>query len=250
MQITAYIIDDEPGAVEQLQSYISRIPFLNLVGSNTNPVVAADEIGRLKPQILFCDIDMPAVSGLTLLSNINQINNWGCYLVIVSGHRDYGIDGYDLNVRDFLLKPYTFEDFWKKMNKASGLIKPEESIAPYAHANPALNEKLVIYALPDGITPVPVLLHEIDYIESIQNHVTVHYANARVTTRRTLKSMLGALPAGYFIQVHQSFIVARHKIKHYTADTIILSGGQQLKIGTSYRDPFFKLMQQQQQYLI
>jgi two-component system, LytTR family, response regulator len=238
MILTTYVIDDEQAAITKMAEYIDRIPYLQLAGSSTNPIAAVEEIKALQPQIVFCDMDMPDVSGLVVLDAINAVNTWDCYFVIVSGHRDYAVEGYDRNVKAFLVKPCSFEKFFTAMEKARTLIKP------VAHNNDdGLPEgTLIVYPVTDPGNKVEIPLCQISYIESNLNHLTIHYAGHQLTTRLSLKQILEKLPQEHFIKVHQSYIVSFNKVSACEKEHIILKDGSCIKIGVSYRDALFARM--------
>jgi two-component system, LytTR family, response regulator len=236
MPITAYLIDDEQIAIDNLLSYIGRIPEIVVAGYTTNPLKGFEEIKQRKPQLIFCDIDMPDITGFELIAELKKLKEWECLIIISSGHREYGVEGFMLEVFDFLLKPTGFSRFWQVIERAKKVLtatNEEPGLLP-----PALSEYITIIPVGEGERKQErIRLGDIVYIESQKNNIAI-YRNqyAPVITRSSLKAILEILPPDCFLQVHQSYIAGLYYVMHYKYDVVMLKGNHQIKIGSSFRE--------------
>lgn len=222
MKLSCIIVEDEPVARDILRQYISELDFLDLVGEFDNGVSAISFLREETVDLLFLDINMPKLSGIDLIKSLSNPPK----TILTTAYSEYALDGYELDVVDYLLKPFSFERFLKAVNKASGQIEKEQSSSE--------SQPLIIKA--DGKT-YRVAEHEILFVESLGDYVTLHTSTEKLTFNQTLKSFLDKLSQDDFIRVHKSFVVSLSKIS-YVEGNMISIGEKEIPIGNAFKDKF------------
>ncbi|MDR1810419.1 MAG: LytTR family DNA-binding domain-containing protein [Prevotella sp.] len=226
-------IDDEPLALKLLAHYCSRISFVQLLGAYTDPLEGISYIRSMQPDLIFLDIRMPDFSGI----NIAQVLDKKTLIIFTTAHKEYAVEGFDLDVVDYLLKPFGFERFLKACNKA----KQRFSLA----SKPPVAE-----TLSDGDTLVfkynyqniCLPLHSILYIEACNNYIRIVTPDKVYMPTMTMKTIRKLLPETEFIRLHKSFIVAVGKIKSFNSEQVI-TDYRQIPVGRSYRKDFLEQME-------
>jgi two-component system LytT family response regulator len=223
-KIRCIIVEDEPLAVKVLVDYISQVPFLELQGSFKDAILATEYLREHETDLIFLDIHLPKLKGMAFLKTLTHPPA----VIITTAYHQYAVEGFNLNVTDYLLKPIEFERFLvavSKVNTGKGGI-------PGATASPELKDHLFLQA---NKKKIKVLLDEILYIESQLEYIKI------VTARRTFLSKMGTreieslLPPSRFRRIHRSFIVSLNKIDSYSADSVEVNGVS-IPVGRSYRD--------------
>jgi DNA-binding LytR/AlgR family response regulator len=229
--IRCLAIDDETPALDILEDNIRQVPFLQLVAKCKNAYAAIETLQQEPVDLLFLDIEMPGISGLSLLKSLSNRP----MVVFITAYRNYAVEGFDLDVLDYLVKPVSFERFVKAVNKAleyQGFRQKEES------PNPNFPDFLFVHT---EYQLTKVFIHEISYIEGLRNYIRIHLtASARpLLSKLSLKAIEERLPAGKFARVHKSFIVFLDKI-HSIRNDIIRIGDRDIPLSRSFREDFFK----------
>lgn len=217
--INCIIIDDEPLAREGIKDYVSRIPFLNLTDSFEDPLKAADVIE--KADLVFLDIEMPAISGLEYLSSLAHPP----LTIIITAYPNHAVKGYELNALDYLLKPVPFERFLKACNKAKEYYeykKGSSGAADYFFVKSDLKHEKII-------------LNDILFIESMQNYVAIHTVKEKHIVHMTMKYLEDMLPVSKFVRIHRSYIVALGHIDNIEGN-IIRVGNHHLPISRDNKE--------------
>ena len=220
------VIDDEPLVRELLEDNIRQIPFLEWVRSCKNALEATEALQTTPVDLLFLDIQMPRVNGLQFLRALTQPP----LVVLVTAYEQYALEGFNLHVADYLLKPFAFERFLRACNRAHELFRLQQTGAPAAPAPPADFFVNVEYAL------VKVVVDDILYIEGVKDYIKIYLqSSARpVLTRMTLKAMEERLPPPAFIRTHKSFLVAVSKITTIKRDLVCI-GSTEIPVSGSYK---------------
>lgn len=222
---TCVIIDDEPLAINLLKSYVYQSGMLNLVSTFTSPVKSISFFEKNDVDIVFIDIQMPKFTGLELIKKIHPKPKF----IITSAYREYALDGFELDVLDFLVKPISYERFLKAISKLgavnNSIIQKEEPSAKFIF----IREKKRM---------TKVLLDEIIFLESQKDYIKILTASGELITRGTISYYEEWLPKTQFIRVHRSFIISISKIKHYTEEDIELHSGVTIPLGDLYRKSF------------
>jgi DNA-binding LytR/AlgR family response regulator len=240
MTHTCIIVEDEPLARSLMENYIQKVPYLHLVQSFSNPLKALEYLRENTVDILFSDIQMPEITGITLLKILQKKP----LIILTTAYSEYAIEGYELDVLDYLLKPITFERFLKSVEKATlrlngnllpktpeknvsenfPLIVPTESIQPFIF-------------MKDGTKLVKIRLNEIMYIEGLKDYVTIYTLQQKIVSLQTIKSLESTLPEKQFIRIHNSYIVALEWIEAIQREKVQI-GKVFLPISDTYRKAF------------
>jgi len=224
-----YIIDDEPYAIDSLSGYVLDSKALTLSGSSTDTMVALDEIKALgNIEIVFLDVDMPVLSGIEvakLLSNNISI-------IFTTAHCRYAVEGFDLAVSDFLLKPISLPRFLKSVEKVKklriGLTYEDETPIKSLFINPGIKGKIL-----------RVRLNDIIYVEGLKNYVIIFINDkTKIITYLTMGEIQSSLPDRLFLRIHKSHIINRNHIVSIEGNQVKMDINLNLPIGLSYRESF------------
>jgi len=233
--IRCLVVDDEPFARDVLRRYMALLPSLELCGECGNAIEALSFLQQQPVDLLFLDIHMPQLKGIDLLkilSNPPQV-------ILTTAHAEYALEGYELDIVDYLLKPIQFERFLKAVTKAFHVTKPLTNLSPAPTANEEKKEAY-IYLRADR-KMVKVLLHDIFYIESMKDYVKVFTANGVIITKQSITAMEAMLPEQAFIRTHRSFIASVSRIKSFTSELIEIEKAE-IPIGKLYRNNVLKIL--------
>lgn len=221
--VNCLVVDDEPLAREAIVNYIARIPDLKLIGECENALQAMQELRNNKVQLIFLDIEMPEIDGISFLKSIKNIPG----VIFTTAYRDYAVDAFELDVIDFLLKPISFERFLKAIDK---FYQKNES--------PAIDQfeksgTKTINVKADRKT-YKIDVSEILYIESLKDYVKIVCENETIITHKTISYYEELLHNNGFVRIHRSFLVAKSKIQSFDAETIYLAQ-KELPISRTYK---------------
>lgn len=220
------IVEDEPLAAEVLQDYISQVPFLELRAVCADAIYAMEVMQKEKIEAVFLDIHLPRLKGLDFIKTLSHPPQ----IIITSAYRDYAIEGFELNVTDYLVKPINFNRFLAAVNKLrsqspqiiAGNMTAPSAERPYLFFN--VNKKRI-----------KVYLDEILYIESKREYIDIVTKSRSLLTKLPLGEVEELLTKNNFIRVHRSFIVAKQKIDAFTAAGIEIDG-KEIPIGRNYKE--------------
>ncbi|HEX6179880.1 MAG TPA: LytTR family DNA-binding domain-containing protein [Chitinophagaceae bacterium] len=229
------VIDDEPLAIQLLENHIAKVSFLELASTFSNPMEALISINSRPVDLIFLDIQMPQLNGIhfmQLLQNRAQV-------IITSAYQEYAIDGFEHNVIDYLLKPISFERFYKAVEKAHNLKNPAQKIDRSQELQPATGGYIFVKV---ETKMVRVELDDILFIEGLKNYVSIMTKSQRIITLQVMKQLEEILPPNRFIRVHKSYIVAMDKISSIERQEITIND-RIIPIGITYQEHFFKLLE-------
>ena len=210
-KITCLIVDDEPVAREILVSYLEKIPSLHLVKSCKNAMEAFEVINNEQIDLLFLDINMPEVSGLSLAKLIPKNSN----VIFTTAYREYAVEGFDLKAVDYLLKPIAFDRLLKAVNTFFAISKVVEVVSETEKQKTA-----EFFFVRSDRKMVKINFNEILYIESIGDYVKIYQRINTIITRETISNIEVKLPQSNFIRIHRSYIVALNAIESYTNEFV------------------------------
>lgn len=219
-KIRCIIIEDEPLAVKILSDYISEVPFLELQGAFKDAIRATDFLRDNDTDLLFLDIHLPKLKGMAFLKTLTEPPA----VIITTAYHQYAVEGFDLNVTDYLLKPIEFERFLVAVNKVKTAQKREE-----------IQEVKDFIFLTMQKKKVKILFSEVLYIESQREYIKVVTVKGEYISKMGTQEIETLLPGSLFKRVHRSFIVSVRRIDSYTAEVIEV-GGVAIPIGRGYRD--------------
>ena len=233
-------IDDEPMALRQIKSYIERTEQLELVATCHSAREAQEILKTTKVDLLFVDINMPDMNGLDFVRSIDT----GNYIVFTTAHPEFALEGFKLNAIDYLLKPFSYEEFMKATQKVISLVDLVERChaaeSAIAQNEAETTDKGVISVKADYKTQL-VKVADIVYLESAGEYVRLHIeGSSTITTLFRLKNMETSLPQDGFLRVHRSYIVNLKRISSYTKGRIFLDNGEYIPLGENYKERFFE----------
>lgn len=221
--IRCLIVEDEPLAAEILQDYIQDVPGLELAGTCQDALFAMDFLKREPVDVMFLDIHLPKLKGLDFLKTLSNPPQ----VIVTTAYHEYALEGYELDVVDYLLKPIEFNRFLRAVQK----LKKHQPI----ETTEALPGERPHYFFNVNKKRVKIYFDEILYIESLKEYVRIFTAEDSIVTKFQLGEIERFLNDDNLLRIHRSFIVAKDKIKAYTA-TEIEVGNASLPIGRSYRE--------------
>ena len=233
-------IDDEPLALRHIKSYIERTEQLELVAACRSAIEAQKVLESEHVDLIFVDINMPDMTGLEFVRTLTSSH----YIVFTTAHPEYALEGFKLNAIDYLLKPFTYDEFMKASQKAISLVDLVERCHA-AERTIAKNEaestdKEFISVKADYKTQL-VKIADIVYLESAGEYVRLHIeGSSTITTLFRLKNMETSLPQDLFLRVHRSYIVNIKRISSYTKGRIFLDNGEYIPLGENYKERFFE----------
>ena len=231
LNLNCLIVEDEPLARNLLVEYVRKVPFLRLLDACASPLVAIDVLRNNPVDLLFLDVQMPEITGITLLKILQKKP----LVILTTAYSEYALEGYELDVLDYLLKPITLERFLRAVEKASGRLT---AVAlPPAPEKPVPEEKPPFVFVKDGTKLVKVRWNDILYVEGLKDYVTIHTRQQKIITLQRLKALEAQLPADRFIRIHHSYIVALEGIDAIHKEKVQV-GPALLPISDSYRKPF------------
>ena len=223
------IIEDEPLAVKVLSDYISQVPFLKLQGTFKDAILATEYLRDNTVDLIFLDIHLPRLKGMAFLKTLQHPPA----VIITTAYHQYAVEGFNLSVTDYLLKPFDFERFLIAINK----VKSAQSEKPAVAENADTKDYLFLNVQKKK---VKILFSEIAYIESQREYIKIVTAKKEYTSKMSTHEIQSLLPGNLFKRIHRSYIVSLNKIDAYTAEMVEVNGVS-LPIGRGYRDVLEKL---------
>jgi DNA-binding LytR/AlgR family response regulator len=226
-------VDDEPLALKLVETFIEQTPFLELISSCDNAVEAMGLIREKQPDLVFLDINMPNLTGMELARLLQEQPGISPKIVFTTAYNHYAIEGYKVNAVDYLLKPFSYEEFLRAANKVRQLA--EES----SHENHSFNPDDEFIFLKVEYHWVKVNLKDILYIESLKDYVKVHLENSdkALMSLISLKALEEKLPSSKFMRMNRSFIVALDKISAISKNSIFVDKIE-ITVGEQYKETF------------
>lgn len=233
MKMRCLLVDDEAPAIEVLTNYIQATPGLEIAGTCKHALEAFGFLQNHKVDIIFLDIQMPQLDGISFAKTLNQSSN----IIFTTAFKDFAFDAFEINAVDFLLKPYSLERFLKaiqKIQNTSGEIESES-------INDSLTEKFLFFRADRRMVKIPN--DNILYIESIKDYVKVITKDKSVITKQTMASLEDMLPKNNFIRIHRSFFVSIKAIESFNNQNVYI-GRQELPIGPLYRNELIERLKE------
>ena len=234
-KLTCYIIDDEYLAQEMLEEYISKVSFLELKGTFLSPLEAAAAIENDKPDLLFLDINMPDLDGLSFIPMLNPRP----LIILTTAYDKFAIKAFELEVKDYLLKPYTFERFYKSVRK----IFSEHGTKASSAADPALlplQEHAYIF-IKVGHRIQKIATADILFAEGTRDYLSIHTTEEKFMTLLNFAKLMELLPAHGFVRVHRSFLIAIDKIDHIEKNRVRI-GKHLIPVSQTHAEAFYKML--------
>lgn len=232
MKIKCLVVDDEPLAIRLIEKHIDKIDALEVVATCNNALKAFEILNSQTIDLLFIDIKMPSMTGIEFLRNLKNPPK----TIFTTAYRDFAIDGFDLGVVDYLLKPITFERFFKAVDKfLSENIKKDAKIKDVAQENFIL--------IKSGIKNHKINTQDILYIESVKDYIKIVLTDSKsISSKYKISDMELELSQNNFLRIHRSFIINTSKITVFTNNDIEVNGVE-VPIGASYKDNVYLFLE-------
>lgn len=232
--IRCVVVDDKPLAIDILNDYINKVPDLRLVFSSTNPLEALEYFMKNEVDLVFLDIQMPQLNGVQFM----KIVQGKCKIVLTTAYTEYALDGFENDAIDYLLKPISFERFYKAVQKAQHYFNAKNEpqvVAQVIETTPVADYIFVKteYKL------VKINIDDILYIEGMQNYVAIYTKTEKIISLQNIKKMEEQLPKKQFARVHKSYMVALNKINSIERSRIYIADAV-IPLGDVYRDGFYQ----------
>lgn len=223
------IVDDEPLAIEVLKSHLTKLGSIEIAGQAGDAIEAFDYLNRQRVDLLFLDIHMPQMKGTELIKSLRNPPS----VILTTAYRQYALEGFDLNVVDYLLKPVSFERFLQAIQKFYLVFNQE---IDRSLLNKDTTEEFLYLKEKNLVHKIP--LTEIAYVESMGDNLSVYTDNRVITCRSTLSSVEKLLAENGFIRIHRSFMVSEKRITGFSPVSIFF-GKKEFPIGSSYRNTVY-----------
>ncbi|MCB8998511.1 MAG: response regulator transcription factor [Bacteroidales bacterium] len=234
MKTRCLIVDDEPLAIQLVESHISKIENLEIVAKCSNAMEAFEVIREKSIDLLFMDIQMPQITGIDFLRTLKNPPK----IIITTAYRQYALEGYELDVIDFLLKPISFERFLKAVNKYYQSVPREINVVAGKTENGSDSSYVDVR---ENKKTIRIHLNEIKFIEGLNEYIGIVTDTKRIVTKCSLAKIEENLPSDRFIRIHKSFIVALSRIQSFSATSIEIDN-KELPIGRSYKNIVLKTL--------
>lgn len=225
--IKCIAIDDEPLALQLINQYCEKIPFLQMEKVFTNPDEARDFLLQHNISLIFLDIQMPDINGVQFYKGLSSKP----MVVFTTAFKDYAVDGFNVDAIDYLLKPFDFNRFLKACYKA------KEYLEFLSSQELQLNSLYVKV----NYEMMKINLKDIDLVEALDDYIKIHIKPSPVLTLMTLKTMQEKLPSKEFVRVHRSYIVPLSKVEKFSKNKLVVAG-KEIPIGSSYADVYDRLL--------
>jgi len=224
--IHCIIVDDEPVAREIIESHLQKIDTIEIIASCKNAMEAFNVINTHKIDVIFLDINMPEISGLSFAKSINK----NIKIIFTTAYREYAVDGFDLKAVDYLLKPISFERLLQAVNK---FLNENSSVYKEESKELSVEKSNFIFVRSDR-KMIKINFSDINYIESLGDYLKIHLQNKTIVTRETISNMEVKLPKKDFIRIHRSFILSISKIESFTNEFVEVNK-KAIPISRSYK---------------
>lgn len=232
-KISCIIVDDEKVARDILERHLSKLETVSIKASCKSAIEAFEAMNRFEIDLVFLDINMPEISGLSLARAIGKDTR----IIFTTAYREYALDGFDLQAVDYLLKPISFERLMKALNKYIG----ETNYPSELPESPSQKEQRHFFVRADR-KMVRINFDDIQYVESIGDYIRIHLESKGVITRETIGNIQARLPKNEFIRVHRSFLVAKDSIESYTSE-VIETKLKEIPISRTYKEEVLKILE-------
>jgi len=235
MKTRCLIVDDEPLAIQLMESHIAKLENLEIAAKCSNAMEAFDVLREKKVDLVFMDIQMPQITGIEFLKTLKNPPK----VIITTAYRQYALEGYELDVVDFLLKPISFERFLKSVNKYYHFKPNELTVVNNSNGDSKHDNSYI--DVRENKKVLRIYLREIRFIEGLNEYIAIHTDGKRIVTKCSLMKIENNLPAERFIRIHKSFIVAVERIQSFSTTALEIDN-KELPIGRSYKNMVMKTL--------
>ena len=235
MKTKCLIVDDEPLSINLIKNHLANLDDYVVIGEARNAINALNVLEKQQVDLMFLDINMPKISGIELLKSLQNPPK----VIIISAHKEYAIEGFNLDVVDYLLKPVSFERFFRAMNKFKNK-NTESTVAAGIISNNADTNNFI--SIKDNKKVYNINLNDILFIESMREYVKFHLKDEEtIVAKQAISKLEENLPSDQFIRTHKSFIVPIKKVRVLSA-TYVQIGKKQIPVGRNYKSSTIKTL--------
>jgi DNA-binding LytR/AlgR family response regulator len=235
MNIRCLIIDDEPLAQRVIEKYAENVPYLEIVRKCNNALEAIEILHQEEIHLLFLDINMPRLNGMDFLKTLKNPP----LVIITTAYAEYAIQGYEMDVLDYLMKPFAFDRFLKAVQKAADFLWSREAGSGETHETENPEERFIF--IKSSKKTYKVNLSEILYIEALGDYVKIYTNERMIVSYQSLKNLESLLPAKSFPRVHKSFIIALSRIDMIEGNQVKIRD-RMIPVGTNFKTEFERLI--------
>ena len=230
-------VDDEPLALNIIDGFCRKISYIDLVAGCSSAIEAAEVLKNEKVDLIFLDINMPHLTGLDFMRMGDNLP----MVIITTAYPDYALTGFELNAVDYLLKPFSFDRFFKAVNKARDLYDLRVSSRPEGKEVPQPAQDNDYLMVRVEYSTVRVNIADIMYIEGLKDYVKIATPGKNYVTKSSMKNVEEKLPRDKFIRMHKSFIVNLDRIEAFENNHVVI-GGNRIPLGSNYRESFLEFL--------
>lgn len=241
MKISCITVDDEPLALEKMEKFIQKVPFLELKASFDNALAALNYLKEETVDLLFLDIQMDELTGIQFLETLERKPQ----VIMTTAYDQYAIKGYELDVSDYLLKPISFQRFLKAVERVHNQLQDRQKAAAISDQKATTASESRLYILVRSEYRLQkIWLDEILYIEGMKDYSRIFTPNMKIMTLQNLKKIEEALEAPPFLRVHKSYIISLDKIESIGKNDLVIAG-KTIPVGGLYKQTFHDYIDQQ-----
>lgn len=235
MKVKCLLVDDEPLAIQLIRNHLEQLEMFEIVATCNNALKALEVLRSKNIDLIFLDIKMPQITGIDFLKTLKHPPA----VIITTAYREFALDGYDLDIVDYLLKPITFDRFFKAIDRYLRAVQIPEPKLPSLQntANQFINVKT-------GSKFHKLYIDDILYIESQKDYVLIHCKDQKINAKYKISDIEIELKPFNFLRIHRSYIVNQQKITAFTVNDIEI-GSKELPIGTNYKEYVFQILKNQ-----
>lgn len=228
MKTKCLIVDDEPLARELMRNHIEKLDNFEIVAECSDAMKALEALRNHKVDLMFTDIQMPQITGIEFLKTLKHPPQ----VIITTAYREYALEGFELDVVDYLLKPITFERFLKAVNKYFQVSSGNEPVVENSTNGNAVEDSFIY--VKENKKVLKLFLCDILYIEGLSEYVKIYTAGKKIVTKASMANLEEKLTDCDFLRIHKSYIVSLRKIEAFTSSTVEIAG-KELSVGRSYK---------------
>jgi len=234
--LSCLIVDDEQHAIDVLVHYVNQVQFLKLAGTSTSPLDALQLLNRNPVDLLFLDIQMPDISGIDFIKAVNGKS----HIILTTAYSEFAMQGFDLEVIDYLLKPIPFPRFLKAVQRVVNITTSRQGAA---QASENIEDDYIFVKTESKGKMLKINLKDIEYIEGMKNYVAIHHNGQKTMALLNMKDLEARLPKKNFLRVHKSYIVSVARITAVEGNQVILKNVKaDIVLGDSYKPAFMEIM--------
>lgn len=232
-KIKCLIIDDEPLAQRVIEKYAEDVPSIEILSKCNNAFEALQALNEKEVDLIFLDINMPKLSGINFLKTLKNPP----LTIITTAYSEYALEGYELDVLDYLKKPFSFERFLKAIQKAHERLKENTKETIVHEINTAQSGDDSFIFVKSNKKTYKVNISDVFYIEALGDYIKIHTNDNMIVTYQSMKKVEALLPSNQFVRIHKSFIVSINKIKTIEGNMVEIKN-EKLPIGSNYKQDF------------